>query len=386
MVKWSRRKLKHWFSDSAIKLIHKKKALYCEYKHSGNPTTLNKYKHLSNLVRSKCRQDTIAHSNLVCKQSNANPKQFWRWINSVNPIPALHNSGITVTKDSDKASLFNKYFCSVFTKEDTSNLDSLIPETSMPTIIDDIQITPDEVHTELCGLDTSKACGPDNITPFLLKNTADFICVPLYKLFNKSLSTGALPFDWVWGNVVPVHKRNDKHNPCNYRPISLTSVLMKVFERIIHRHLICILERHHLINPSQSGFRWKRSTVTLLTEAVDDWSLSLEKRDTMHCLLLDFAKAFELVPHEWLLLKLHSLGIRGNMLSWLRFFLTSRKQRVVINGAYSDWANVTSGVPQGTVLGPLLFILYVNDLNSVVKKSTIKLFCRWCIALCSSKY
>ena len=102
--------------------------------------------------------------------------------------------------------------------------------------------------------------------------------------------------------------------------------------------------------------------------------MCLEQRGTVHCLLLDFAKAFDSVPHERLLLKLRSLGICGNLLKWLRFFLTQRKQRVVINGAYSDWVDVTSGVPQGTVLGPLLFLLYVNDLDSVVKYSTIKLF------------
>ena len=138
-VCWSKHKMKHWFSDSTIKLIHRKKQLYCAYKRSGNPATLKKYKSFSNLVRLKCHQETASHSNLVCQQSQSNPKQFWRWVNTLkgyrNPIPPLNDSGITIIRDSDKASLFNKYFCSVFTKENTSNLDSLAPESPHSMII-----------------------------------------------------------------------------------------------------------------------------------------------------------------------------------------------------------------------------------------------------------
>ena len=159
---------------------------------------------------------------------------------------------------------------------------------------------------------------------------------------------------------------NDKYNLSNYRPINLTSVIIKILSAF---YLDSALEHHHVLSPSQSGFRNKRSTVTLLTEETDDWSQCLEQRSTVHCLLLDFAEAFDSVPHERLLIKLE---IRGEILTLLRFFLT--KQRVVINGAFSDWASVTYGVPQGTVLGPLLFLLYANDLESVVKYSTIKLF------------
>ena len=194
------------------KLIH----IPTQYLPVPSPLTTTRANH----VRSKCRQETPSHSNLLCQQSHTNPKQFWRWINTVkgyrNPIPPLHDSGNTITKDFDKATLFNRYFCSVFTKENTSNLDSLTSESSHPTIIDSISITPEEVHAELCHLSVNKACGPDNITSFLLKNAADYISIPLCHLFNKSLSTGTLPFDWVSGNIVPIHKCNDKHNPSNY--------------------------------------------------------------------------------------------------------------------------------------------------------------------------
>ena len=154
------------------------------------------------------------------QQCHSNPRQFWQWINSLKgyrcPIPPLRDSRIVFTKDSDKATLFNRYFCSVFTKEDCSNLHTLTPGTSHLTIADTFNISPDDVYRELCHLNVKKACGPDSITPFLLKAAAEHISVPLSHLFNQSLSTGTLPFDWVSGNVVPIHKRNDKHVPGNY--------------------------------------------------------------------------------------------------------------------------------------------------------------------------
>ena len=139
--------------------------------------------------------------------------------------------------------------------------------------------------------------------------------IPLSRLFQLSLSSGALPRDWVTANVVPVHKKGDKHLPSNYCPISLTSIVVKVMERIIHRQLVLALESKHLISDSQHGFRRKRSTVTLLLSAINDWAFCLERRNSVHCVLLDLAKAFDLVPHCHLLLKLECPGIHGNLLS-----------------------------------------------------------------------
>jgi len=168
---------------------------------------------------------------------------------------------------------------------------------------------------------------------------------------------------------VPVFKRDD--TPSNYRPINLTSIVVKTMERtrrIMHSELTAVLESHHLISTHQFSFRKNHSTTHLLLEAIHDWAKALECHDSIHCLFLDFAKAFDSVPHHQLLLKLQSLDVSGDLLDWNKCFLTTRSQRVVINGQYSEWLPVVSGVPHCFILGPLLFILYIDD---VVEHSSI---------------
>ena len=230
----------------------------------------------------------------------------------------------TVTSTHAKADIFNKYFYSVFTHEDTSNLDTLRNSISfLSPIIQLINFTPNNVYNELVNLDAGKACGPDNITPKLLKLCAEFICEPLSQLFNQSMSSGTLHRDWTAANITPIYKKGERCLACNYRPISLTSIVVKVMERIICKQLISALERSGCISDNQFGFRANRSTVTLLLSAIHDWSLCLERRSSTHCVFLDFAKVFDSVPHEHLLLKLQCLGITGQLLQWVRSFLTS---------------------------------------------------------------
>ena len=170
----------------------------------------------------------------------------------------------------------------LFTTEYCSGLQSLCESVKFNgKLIDSVQFTPENVYEELKSLQRDKACGPDNLPSQLLQVAADFISLPLSRLFQLSLSSGALPRDWVTANVVPVHKKGDKHLPSNYCPISLTSIVVKAMERIIHRQLA--LESKHLISDSQHGFRRKRSTVTLLLSTINDWAFCLERRNSVHC-------------------------------------------------------------------------------------------------------
>ena len=208
----------------------------------------------------------------------------------------------------------------VFTSEDCTNLPSLRESIHFyPKLIDTIKFTPENVYEELVNLQRDKACGPDSIPAHLLKVGADFICSPLSRVFQLSLDSSSLPRDWITANVVPVHKKGDEHLPSNYCPISLTSIVVKVMERIIHCQFSTALESNNLINQSQHGFCNKHSTITLLSSTFDDWAACLERCNSVHSLLLDLAKAFDSVPHQQLLLQLESLGIHGNLLSWFDY-------------------------------------------------------------------
>jgi ribonuclease P/MRP protein subunit RPP40 len=273
-----------------------------------------------------------------------------------------------VVADSEKmANILNSWYCSVFTEEDLSNMPS--PEVLYmgDNPLTEVDFTAGKVKKKLSNLKPTSAPGPDRVWARVLHDLSDALAEPLAMVFTSCLVEGVVPADWKRANVTPIFKSGSKGVPGNYRPVSLTCIVCKVMESVLRDSIVDFLAQNELLRLSQHGFMRRRSTLTNLLEYLEKLTSMVDNGMAVDVVYLDFSKAFDKVPIQRLLKKIHGLGIRGRVLAWVEEWLTGRQQRVVINGKASSWENIKSGVVQGSVLGPCLFLMFINDIDGGVE-------------------
>ena len=350
-------------NPSAVKLIRLRAELY----------------DINQNINNSINKQIDYRQNLAIDRIKENPRYFYSYARENRKLlsnigPLLNKDGELVDDPEKMANILQEQYASVFSDPNSPKKHLPKLNVELESVLESFDFTEKDIIKAINEISVNAACGPNDIPANVLKNCKMSLAYPILLLWKHSLETGCVPKIYKTQIITPVHKKSSKAEPENYRPISLTSHIIKTFERLIKNAIVQHLDCNQIICKNQHGFRKCKSCLTQLLAHIEYIMQNLLQNADTDVIYLDYAKAFDKVDHHILLLKLHAYGIRGKLLTWLHAYLSNRNQSVVINSKSSIPTKVISGVPQGTVLGPILFIIYLNDLNLCIKDSITSSF------------